>query len=277
MKKFLVIFLSLVLLTGFLLMTGCGKKPTPASDPSTDPPEQDSPAEVRAKNIIVYSGAGLRKPVEELGKMFKDKTGVEAQFTYGNCAQLMNQILTVNKGDVLLPGDAEDVKALREHDKVDAEKPLVYHVPVLAVPQGNPAGIKSLDDLKKPGTKIVLGDLETNPLGKLAKKILTKKGIYDQVEPNVVTRAATVNEMFVYLEMKQVDAAIIWEDNLVGNEKIEIVETSDFDEHIKEVPVTTLKCSENPELATQFMDFVSSSEGIKIWEKWGFRPIVGGE
>ena len=218
MKKFLVIFLSLVLLTGFLLMTGCGKKPTPASDPSTDPPEQDSPAEVRARILLSIRGR-IAKPVEELGKMFKDKTGVEAQFTYGNCAQLMNQILTVNKGDVLLPGDAEDVKALREHDKVDAEKPLVYHVPVLAVPQGNPAGIKSLDDLKKPGTKIVLGDLETNPLGKLAKKILTKKGIYDQVEPNVVTRAATVNEMFVYLEMKQVDAAIIWEDNLVGNEK----------------------------------------------------------
>ena len=273
MKKFLCIILSFILLISFLLITGCGKRSTSTSDP----PVQDPPVGGKAKSIIVYSGAGLRKPIEELGRMFKDKTGVEAQFTYGNCAQLTNQILTVSKGDVLLPGDAEDIKVLREHDKIGAEKPLVYHVPILAVPQGNPANIKSLDDLKKPEIKIVLGDPEANPLGKLAKKILTKKGIYDQVKPNVVTQAATVNEMFVYLEMGQVDAAIIWEDNLVGNEKIEIVENSDFDEHIKKVPVTTLKCSENPELATQFMDFVSSSEGIGVWEKWGFRPVVGDE
>lgn len=271
MRKFLCIILCLTLLTGFLLMTGCNKKSTSAPDSLL----QDPPTENKTKSIIVYSGAGLRKPIEELGRIFENKTGVEVQFTYGNCAQLTSQILTIGKGDILLPGDAEDVEALREHDKVGTEKPVVYHVPVLAVPQGNPADIKSLDDLKKPGIKIVLGDPETNPLGKLAKKILTQKGIYEQIKPNVVTRAATVNEMFVYLEMKQVDAGIIWEDNLVGNEKIEIVETSDFDEHIKKVPIATLRCSENPELATQFMDLVISPEGIGVWEKWGFKPVAG--
>lgn len=275
MKKRLSVILSLVLLVSLLFMTGCGKESPPASDLPPDNSTQDSLTETETKSIMVYSGAGLRKPVEELGEMFKEKTGVEVQFTYGNCTQLINQILLLDKGDVFLAGDAADVKALREHDKIEAEKPLVYHVPILAVPQGNPADIKSLDDLTKSGIKIVLGDPETNPLGKLAENILTKKGIYEQVKPNVVARAATVNEMFVYLEMKQVDASIIWEDNLVGNEKIEMVETSDLEKYIKQVPVATLKCSENPETAVQFMDFVSSSEGIDIWEKWGFKPIAG--
>lgn len=277
MKKFLSVILSLVLLTSFLLMTGCGKKPTPALDPSTDPSGQDPSIESETRSIMVYSGAGLRKPVEELGKMFKDKIGVEAQFTYGGSTQLISQILMTDKGDVILPGDVENLKALRENDKIGTEKPVVYHIPVLVVPQGNPANIKSLDDLKNPGIKIVLGDPEANPIGKLSKKVLTEKGIYEQVKPNIVTRTATVNEMFAYLDMRQVDAAIIWEDNLIDNEKIEIVEIPDLEKYIKKVPVATLKCSENPELATQFMDFVSSPEGIKIWEKWGFKPIAGGK
>ena len=126
--------------------------------------------------------------------------------------------------------------------------------------------------ISKSGIKIVLGDPEANPIGKLSEKVLKEKGIFEEVEPNVVARAATVNEMFAYLAMKQVDASIIWEDNLVGNEKIEIVETSDLDKYVKKVPIVTLKCSKNPEEATQFLDFVASSEGIEVWEKWGFRP-----
>lgn len=268
MKKFLSIILSLVLLIGILSMIGCGKKPASESDS----PASGSTTGDEVKSIIAYSGAGLRKPIEELGKMFEDRTGIEVQFTYGGTAQLIGQILTIDKGDVLLPGDVEELKPLREKDKVGAEKPVVYHIPILAVPQGNPANVKSLDDLKKPGIKIVLGDPEANPIGKLSDKVLKEKGIFEEVEPNIVARAATVNEMFAYLAMKQADASIIWEDNLVGNEKIEIVETSDLDKYIKKVPIVTLKCSKNPEEATQFLDFVASKEGIEIWEKWGFRP-----
>lgn len=268
MKKILVVILSVVLLASSLLMVGCNKESTSETSGS------DLSGKDEAKSLIVYSGAGLRKPIEELGEMFEEETGIEIQFTYGGTAQLIGQILTVDKGDVLLPGDVAELEPLREKDKVAAEKPVVYHVPILAVPKGNPANIKSLDDLKNSGVKIVLGDPKANPIGKLSEKILNEKGIFEQIEPNVVARAATVNEMFAYLAMEQVHASIIWEDNLVGNDKIEIVETSDFDEYIKKVPIVTLKCSKNPELSAQFMDFVSSPEGIKTWEKWGFRPTA---
>lgn len=273
MKKFLVIILSLTLLVSSMVMVGCNKKSASAPDSSTP----GSSTEGEAKSLIVYSGAGLRKPIEELGKMFEEETGIEIQFTYGGTAQLIGQILTVDKGDVFLPGDVAELEPLREKDKVAEEKPVVYHIPILAVPKGNRADIKSLADLKNPGIKVVLGDPEANPIGKLSEKILKEKGIFEQVEPNIVARAATVNEMFAYLAMEQVDASIIWEDNLVGNDKIEIVETSDFDEYIKKVPIVTLKCSKKPESAVQFMDFVSSSKGIKIWEKWGFKPTAEDE
>ncbi len=226
------------------------------------------------ESITVYSGAGLRKPIEELGKMFQEKTGVEVQFTYGGTAQLISQILMIEKGDVFLPGDVEELTPLREKNKIAHEKSVVYHIPILAVPQGNPSNIKSLADLAQPGVKVVLGDPEANPIGKLANKVLKDNGLFAQVEPNVVARAMTVNEMFAYIAMQQVDASIIWEDNLIGNEKIEMVPTAEFDNYIKEVPAVSLQYSEHPELAEQFVDFVASADGIKVWQKWGFKPTA---
>jgi len=270
MSKILKSWAIVMILSTVVMVGGCGSNNSTSDNTSGN--EEPAGQSEESKSILVYSGAGLRKPIEELGQMFKEKTGILVEFSYGGSAQCVGQILTVNKGDAFLPGDVAELKPLIEKDLIDRQKPVVLHVPVLAVPQGNPAGVTCLNDLTKPGIKVVLGDQEANPIGKLSDKVLKEAGIFEQVGPNIVARAATVNEMFAYLAMKQAEASIIWEDNLVGNDKIELVKTSDFDKYIKTVPVVSLNCSENPDEATLFIDFVSSEEGIAVWEKWGFKP-----
>lgn len=258
------------LLCFLLIFTSCfigGCKFTDNSAKSTEGKEQ-----LQQNSILVYSGAGLRKPMEELGKMYQEKTGTSVEFSYGGSAQCVTKILTINKGDIFLPGDVAELKPLLEKDKITAQKPVVLHIPVLAVPKGNPAGITGLQDLTKPGLKVVLGDVKANPIGKLADRVLKDAGIFEQVEKNVVARAATVNELFTYLAMRQADVSIIWEDNLVGNDKLELVQTDGLAKHIKTVPIVSLKCSQNPEAAAQFLNFVSSKEAQAVWAKWGFKP-----
>lgn len=224
------------------------------------------------QELLVYCGAGLRKPMEEIAAMFQEETGNIVQFSFGGSAQCIGQILTVNKGDVFLPGDVAELEELIKKDKIDRQKPVVLHIPVLAVPAGNPAGITGIKDLAKPGVKVVLGDPKANPIGKLADQMLKDHGIYEQVAPNVVARAATVNELFAYLALRQADVAVIWEDNLVGNNKIDLVQTADFDRYIKTVPVVSLKCAANPQAANEFVEFVASKKAMAVWEKHGFKP-----
>jgi molybdate transport system substrate-binding protein len=271
LKSFLQMCLAFLLVVFLGAAGGCGVGETD----TTALPRADQEIQQGSKQeeLLVYCGAGLRKPMEEIAVMFQEETGILVQFSFGGSAQCIGKILTVDKGDAFLPGDVAELKELIEREMIDRQKEVVFHVPVLAVPQGNPAGITGIEDLGAPGVKVVLGDPEANPIGKLADKVLKEYGIFDKVEPNVVARTATVNELFTYLALKQADAAIIWEDNLLGSEDVELIETAVFADYIKTVPVVSLKCSANPEMANRFVEFTAGKKAMAVWEKWGFKPV----
>lgn len=254
-------------LLGSVALTGCGN--------SEGRENQSSQAGANnAKSLLVYSGAGLRKPIEEIGAAFQAETGIKVTYTFGGAAQLNNQILLTNQGDVYLPGDIAELKPVREKNLVAWEKNVVEHIPVLAVPKGNPAGIHKLADLKRPGVKVALGDPKANPIGKLADQLLQKYGLLEAVTKNVVVRTPTANELAVYLSTKQADAAIIWEENCQGTkDKIELIPVPELKDYVKTVPVAVLNCSQEKELAQQLAEFIVSPPAYQIWAKWGYKPV----
>jgi ABC-type molybdate transport system substrate-binding protein len=63
-------------------------------------------------------------------------------------------------------------KNLLEQDKIDRQKAVVLHVPAMAVPAGNPAGLNEIEDLAGAGVRVVLGGPQANPIGKLSDKAL---------------------------------------------------------------------------------------------------------
>ncbi|MDD3407768.1 MAG: substrate-binding domain-containing protein, partial [Methanomicrobium sp.] len=141
-----------------------------------------------------------------------------------------------------------------------------------AVPKGNPAQIKSLNDMANPGVKISSGDSKSMALGIIAKNIFSKNGIEEEAMSNVVVARATVNEIVTDIVLGNADAAIIWED-LYKPENMGIVYIPDEQNLIKIVPIGTLSFSKQPLSAKEFLDFVASDEGGKaIFKKNGFTP-----
>lgn len=41
---------------------------------------------------LVYCGAGLSEPMEEIADLFKEEEGVQIDYTFGGAAQLLTQI-----------------------------------------------------------------------------------------------------------------------------------------------------------------------------------------
>ncbi|MEA1944517.1 MAG: molybdate ABC transporter substrate-binding protein [Euryarchaeota archaeon] len=222
------------------------------------------------ESLLVYCGAGMRKPMDEIGSLFKEQHGISVSYNYAGSNTLLSQMELTRKGDVYMPGATYYFDLAREKGLTDYEQLIAYHVPVIAVPRGNPANITSLDDLTEPGVKVILGDPKAAAIGKLGNKILEKNGIYESVENNVIARGATVNELMVYVSMKQADASIIWGDLVVNSEKVEIVAIPVEQNIIKIVPIGTLTSSEQKDTAKKFVDFVASPEGKAIFEKHGF-------
>jgi molybdate transport system substrate-binding protein len=232
--------------------------------------ELTHPATEETQSLLVYCGAGMRKPMDELGSLFFEEYGIPINYNYAGSNTLLSQMELTRKGDVYMPGATYYFDLAREKGLTDYEQLIAYHVPVIAVPKGNPAGITSLSDLAKPGVTVILGDSKAAAIGKMGNKIIEKNGIYDAVETNVIARGATVNELIVYTSMKQADASIIWEDLVVNSEKIDIVEIPREQNIIKIIPIGTLTFSEKKDTATKFVDFVASPEGKAIFEKHGF-------
>ncbi|NOR48883.1 MAG: molybdate ABC transporter substrate-binding protein [Methanosarcinaceae archaeon] len=208
--------------------------------------------------------------MDEIGLLFEEQNGISVIYNYAGSNTLLSQMELMQKGDIYMPGATYYFDIAREKGFTDYEQLIAYHVPVIAVPKGNPANIKSLYDFTMPDVKIILGDAKATAIGKLTNKILEKNGIFEDTEKNVIARGATVNELVVYMSMNQGDACIIWNDLIENNDKIEIVEIPGNQNIIKIIPVGTLTFTENKDIATKFVDFVASPEGKSIFEKHGF-------
>jgi len=220
-------------------------------------------------SLLVYCGAGLREPMEEIADLFEEQEGVEIQYNFGGSAQLLSQIELYQTGDLYMPGGRPDIESAIEKGFINKTANVVYHVPCLITPKGNPAGVETLENLTEPGVRVALGDPMGPAIGKISKKMLERLGIWDDVETNVVALSGTVNELLVYVTMEQADAAIVWED-LFDPETMDKVDIPQEKNEIEIVPIGTLVFSEDRESAEIFMNFVASEEGKAVFVDHGF-------
>ena len=225
-------------------------------------------------SLLVYSGAGLRKPMDEIGESYKKEYGVQINYTYAGSAQNLSQLQMAGEGDIYVPGSQYYYEQAEKKDLTAYKKDIAYHIPVIAVPKGNPAKIKTLNDLTKSGVKVILGDERSAAIGRLSQKILAQNNLQKAVEKNIVAKAATVNELVIYINMKQADAAIIWEDNVSGVENIDVINITEDKNKIKTIPASVLSFSEKKKEAQRFVDYIASEKGKNIFKKHGFKVIT---
>jgi len=223
-----------------------------------------------AESIMVYSGAGMRKPMDEIGLAFQEKYGTEVKYNYAGSNALLSQMELIEEGDAYMPGATMYIEIAAEKGFVDYQQLVAYHIPIITVPKGNPANITCLEDLAKTGVKLVWGDPQVAAIGKTGKKILENNGLYDKAWANVVATLPTMNEVMFQIAMGQADASINWWDTVKAVKDIEVIEIPKEQNDIKIIPIGVLTFSKNPETAENFVDFCASDEGKAIFEKHGF-------
>jgi len=226
--------------------------------------------QTETESIMVYCGAGMRKPMDEIGMIFQEKYGVEVKYNYAGSNALLSQMELTKEGDAYMPGATMYIEIAAEKGFVDSQKLICYHIPVITVPKGNPANITCLKDFTKPNVKLIWGDPDVAAIGKTGKKILEKNGIYDEVWTNVVATLPTMNEVMMQIAMGQADATINWWDTVKAVENIEVIEIPAEQNSIKIIPIGVTTFTKNPETAAEFVDFCASDEGKSIFRKHGF-------
>jgi molybdate transport system substrate-binding protein len=224
------------------------------------------------KELMLYCGAGIRPPVDELVDIFARKYGIKVAPDYAGSEVLLSKIMLVRQGDLYMPGDKHYVQQAALEDLILSQRSVCYWIPTILVQKGNPKEVSGLEDLLKPGIKLGLGDPGACAIGRTSKQILARNNIpWKDIEKNLVYQSLTVNELGMQIQAKALDAVIVWDAmaqyySEFGDEIPIALEKN----VISTVDIGVLKFTRHKELADKFVDFVTSEEGRRIFKKYKY-------
>lgn len=246
-------------------MAGCSSTGQASSASSS---AQAAAKALEGKELDIYCGAGMTDPFQKIADLFTSETGCAMNVTFANAAQIQTQITTTEQGDFFIAGSTDELKPVEAY--VASSVDLVKHIPVLAVPAGNPRSITGVADLAG-CERVLIGDPESTPIGKIAKKALSTAGIYESLsQASVLTTTTTAPQIATALANGEGDAGIVWKEN-VKSDGVEIVECPDLDALIKTVPAAQLTCAGDEAVVTEFAAFMQTDAAMDVWAEFGYE------
>ena len=258
---------ALVTSLAVLALAACGDQ----AAPSTGAPASGGTLEL-------FVGSATKPATEEVVQLFEDRYGVRVDLHFGGSGAMLSQMKLTERGDIYFPGSSDFMEEAKRRGLVlpQTEQRVVYLIPAINVQKGNPENIQSLEDLARPGLKVAIGDPETVCVGLYALEVLEKSGLAEAVRPNIATYTESCAKTARVVALKNVDAVIGWRVfQYWSPEEIETVYLSpDQVPRIGYVPIATSTFSKQPELAQQFIDFVTSDEARAIYGKWHYLTTV---
>jgi len=269
MKRFLSLFLLLS-----LFLNACGS--TVSSTPTIAPVSA-----IGAHTLTVFAAASLTDAFNEIGKNFEAANpGVTVTFNFAGSQALQTQIEQGAPADVFASASKSYMDLLVTDNYVAADVPqnFLTNKLVVILPANNPAGLVKLEDLANPKLKLVIA-AEAVPVGKYALQALDLMdkqfgtGYKDKVLANVVSKEDNVKQVVAKVQLGEADAGIVYTSDAVAAPGLKSIEIPAELNVIAKYPIAPLTKSTNAELAKAFTDYVLSSDGQAVLQKWGFGPI----
>jgi len=151
-------------------------------------------------------------------------------------------------------------------------KPVVFATNRLIVllPKSNPAGIKTVYDLRRPGLKIVIGD-KAVPIGTYTRQILDALGITNDVMSNVVSQETDVKGIVSKVALGEADAGFVYRTDarpVAGRTRT--IALPDWAQPPIRYEIAIVKSSEHAAAARAYLKKVTSTRGRKLLAAAGF-------
>lgn len=282
MKRF--IYLTLLLA---LLLAGCVPASIPASTAvsatATESPTATAfppTATPEPRTLTVFAASSLTDAFTEIGKNFEAANpGVTVTLNFAGSQALRTQIEEGAPADVFASANKTQMDAVITASRVTEGTQQVFltNKLVIILPADNPAGLEKLEDLTKPGIKLVLAAEEV-PVGNFARQALDlMNGSFgtdfkDKVLANVVSNEDNVKQVVAKVQLGEADAGIVYTSDAVAAPDLKTIEIPVELNIVAKYPIAPLTKSANADLAAKFIEYVLSPDGQVVLQKWGFAP-----
>ena len=236
--------------------------------------------------MVIFAASSLTDAFKELASEFqKTYPRARAVFSFGGSSQLAIQLINGARADVFASADQDQMDVVeRGHALSAAQQVLVRNRLMLIAPRDNPAGIASLQDLAKPGLKIVSAQASV-PIGEYTAQLLKSASANAQfgadfqqrVERNVVSREDTVRQIVAKIQLGEGDVAVVYVTDVtprLADQFVRIALPEDL--QVTATYPIAVGNGRNRAGGEAFVAFVESPPAQAILARWGFLPPTEG-
>ncbi len=280
----------------FSLLAGCGSKaaaPAPTAAPATQAPTA-APTEAAREpaELIVFAAASMTETLTKLGDQYMaEHPETTIVFNFDSSGTLKTQIQEGADCDVFISAGQKQMNQLDITADAEINKDgldfvaegtrfnILENKVALAVPEGNPAGITSYEDmvacLKDGKIMLAMGNSDV-PVGQYTQKILKYFELSEEelAAAGSITYGSNVKEVTTQVSEAAVDCGIIYQTDAFSA-KLTVVDTASAEMCGQVVyPAAVLKTSKNPDGAKAFLEYLTSDAADAVFEAVGFTPVA---
>jgi molybdate transport system substrate-binding protein len=214
--------------------------------------------------LIVSAAASLTDALTSCSKQFD---AAQVRLSFAGSDELAAQIRQGVKPDVYAAANTKLPDQLASEGLLDKPVKFATNELVIAVPDDS--DISSLDDLAKPGVKLVIGS-ETVPVGAYTRTVLGNLPAAEekQVMANVKSNEPDVKGVIGKLTQGAADAGFVYRTDLVDGLKA-ITLPTDL-QPVVEYGAGVVKGAKNPDAAKQYLDGLTNGACADALQKAGF-------
>ena len=292
MKRLVSLLLALSLV---LALTACGSKADGAADAAAGSQPRDSaPVEESAGDpveLIVFAAASMTETLTEIAELYKTAAPeVTITYNFDSSGKLLTQIkegadcdlfisaapTQMNAMDGSLIGDTEKNPDGLDLIVTDSRIDLLENKVTLAVPEGNPKGIESFDQLaellKGGDVMLAIGNSDV-PVGQYTLKIFNYYGIDETAVADKLTYGNNVKEVTSQVSEAAADCGIIYATDAFSA-GLTVVDSATAEMCGQVIyPAAVLK-GDKEDAARAFLAYLQTDAAMTVFESVGFSPAI---
>ena len=282
MKKLLSLLLALALVFS---LAACSSK---TDDITTDDTQGDANAE--SVDLVVFAAASMTETLTQIAEMYKKVApNVNITYNFDSSGKLLTQISEGADCDLFISAapqqmNAMDGSLIDDKDKnpdgldlivTDSRIDLLENKVTLAVPEGNPKGIESFDQLaellKSGDIMLAIGNSDV-PVGQYTQKIFAYYGLDESAMTDCLTYGNNVKEVTTQVSEAAADCGIIYATDAFSA-GLEVVDSATAEMCGQVIyPAAVLK-GEKEEAARAFLAYLETDAAMTVFERVGFSAV----
>lgn len=279
MKKLFSLLLALCLV---LSLAACGgQKVEETSDPAdTGDTGTEEPA-AEPVELTVFAAASMTETMDQIIALYKDVApNVTITPTYDSSGTLLTQIQEGADCDLFISAAPKQMNTLEEEGGLleGTRLDLLENKVTLSVPEGNPKGIETFDQLaellKSGDVLLAMGNSDV-PVGQYTQKIFEYYGLDEAAlaASGVLTYGSNVKEVTTQVSEGTVDCGIIYGTDAFSA-GLTVVDSATAEMCGQVIyPAAVLADSQNPDAAKAFLEYLTGDEASAVFEGVGFSPM----